>query len=117
MKIIIIKGWDKIHFTKAFLLEFQLVVMGANTTILLFMETIVAKDIVGKNVDVDPTFLMLKIVENCIHPKTSPPSISVGPLEQYISYMHKLGRKNPKPNMEMHIYCWHYCNCSFCCYY
>ncbi len=84
--------------------------MEANTTILLFMETIVVKDIVEANVDVDPTFLMLKVVENCIQPTPSSPSISVGPLEQYISYMHKLRRKICKPSMEMHIYCWHYCN-------
>ncbi len=103
--------------TKAFLPEFQLVAMEANTTILLFMETIVAEDIVEANVNVDPTFLMLKVVENCIQPIPSPPSTSIRPLEQYINYMHKLGRKNPKPTMEMHIYCWHYCNCSFCCYY
>ncbi len=114
MKIIIIKGWDKTNMTKAFLLEFQLVAMEGNITILLFMETIAAKDIVEANANVDP---MLKVVENCIQPTPSPLSISVGPLEQYINYMHKLGRKNPKPTMEMHIYYWHYCNYSFCCYY
>ncbi len=90
MEIIIIKGWDKINITRAFLLAFQSTTMEANTTILLFMETIVTEDIVETNVDIDPTFLMLKLVENCIQPTPSSPSISVGPLEQYISYMHKL---------------------------
>jgi hypothetical protein len=82
MKIIIIKGWDKINITRVFLLEFQLASMEANTTILLFLETIVVEDIVQANVDVDPTFLMLKVVENCIQPTPSSPSISVGPLKQ-----------------------------------
>ncbi len=63
MKIIIIKKWEKINMTKAFLLEFQLVAMEANTTILLFMEIIVVEDILEANVNVDPTFLMLKVVE------------------------------------------------------
>ncbi len=63
MKIIIIKEWDKINMTKAFLLEFQLVAMEANTTILIFMEIIVAEYIVEASVNVDPTLLMLKVVE------------------------------------------------------
>ncbi len=92
MKTTIIGGWDKIYITRVFLLEFQLVVIEANTLLTpFFKEIIVVKEIVEPNVNIDPTCPMLEVVENCLQPIIAPPSTSVGPnQEQYINCMHKL---------------------------
>jgi hypothetical protein len=64
MKTTIIKGWDKINITRAILFEFQLVVMETNIITPFSKETIVAKEIMEVNVNINSAFPIWRIAFN-----------------------------------------------------
>lgn len=100
MKSIIIKGWDKIGTTKAFLLTFQLIAMEANIAMPLFREATIVEEIVKVNVDVDLTLPMSKVVENSLQSTSTPPSTSVRPLGT-IHNMHAQAKKKNKYKLRI----------------
>ncbi len=66
MRSMIVKGWDKTRIIRAFGIEFQLATLQANIVTLLFTIIQGIEDQMEKNLDVDPTFPISIIMEECL---------------------------------------------------